>query len=240
MGTLFCIMYYYRKRINDWLNDTKRDMGCSRKQVEYFRELKQCDSEFARIGVITYFLTTRLEIEYARTMMMSAIKQRKFIYRILVDLKKYRVDPEYDRAFELDIKGLQRRCEYVFKICKEDLRLTEYYPYFETVGFERLLDVKLEYNENKESELDVILPDLNEWEADHQAEIAAHMETVREEIEIRDRHKAKVAAKEKAEKEAAKAKKKAERDEIKEIKKNAEAYRKQQRKLDKEFERYYR
>lgn len=232
-------MFLYRKGINDWLNDPRKEVGCSKNQVNYLRDLKECDAELARIGVLTFFLATRLGIEDARTMMWSAVKQRKLIHSVSQSLRRYRVDPEYDRAFELDIKGFQRRCKHVFMICKEDLRLTEHYPYFEAVGFDRLLDIKLEYGDKNVSELDILLPDIGIWESDHQEEIAAHMESVREEIEIRNRHKAEVAAKEKAEKEAAKAKRKAERDEIKEIRKNAEAYRKRQRKLDKEFERYY-
>lgn len=232
-------MFLYRKGIGEWLNDPKRQKGCCREQVRYLRELKECDKELARIGVLTFFLVTKLNINDARKMMISASKQRGLIYTVCKDLKLYRVDPEWYRAFELDIKGFQRRCEHVFKICKEDLRLSEHYPYFESVGFDRLLDIPLIYTETVETPLDKILPDLEAWEADHRPEIDAHMESVREEIEIRDRHKAEVAEKEKAEKEAAKAKRKAERDEIKEIKKNAEAYRKRQRKLDKEFERYY-
>ena len=173
-------------------------------------------------------------------MMWSARKQRKLISVVSKDLKTYRVEPDWYKVFELDIIGFQRRCEHVFKICKEDLRLTEHYPYFEAVGFEKLLDIPLVFKDTDETPLDEILPDLELWEENHKTEIAAHMESVREELEIRDKHRAEVKAKDKAKKEARKAAKKAERDEIKEIKKNAEAYKKKQRKLDKEFERYYK
>lgn len=232
-------MGLYRNSINDWLNDPRREKGCTKNQVNYLRELKQCDKELARIGVLTFFLVTRLNVNDARQMMWSAMKQRKLIGATCAQLKTWRVDPIYDRAFQLDIRGFHTRCDHVFKICKEDLRLTEHYPYFESVGFEQLMDIPLEFRDKIETPLDKILPDMEMWENNHKTEIAAHMKSVKEEIEIRDKHRAEVVAKAKAEKEAEKAKEKAERDEIKEIKKNNEAYRKRQRKIEKEFERYY-
>lgn len=221
------------------MNEPRREKGCTRNQVGYLRDLRQCDKELARIGVLTFFLTTRLGIEDTRSMMWSAVKQRKLIAAVCIDLKKYRVDPEYDNIFKWDIQGLKRRCDYVFKVCKEDLRLTEHYPYFEAVGFEQLMDIPLEFRDKTETPLDKILPDMEMWENNHKTEIASHMESVKEEIRIRDEHREKVRETAKAEKEAEKDKKKAERDEIKEIKKNNEAYRKRQRKIEKEFERYY-
>ena len=208
--------------------------------MEYLRDLKQCNKELARIGTLTYFLVTRLNVLDARQMMVSARKQRNLIYAVMMDLKIYRVEPEWFKVFEYDIKCFQRRCEHVFRICKDDLRLTEHYPYFEAVGFDMLLDIPLVYSETNETTLDKILPGLEMWEADHKNDIAAHMESVREEIEIRDKHRAEVIAKAKAEKEAAKLAKKAANDEVKEIKKNREKHQKKERKLEREFARYYR
>ena len=232
-------MRLYRNCINDWLNDPRREKGCTKNQVNYLRELKQCDKELARIGVLTFFLVTRLNVNDARQMMWSAMKQRKFIGVTCIQLKTWRVDPIYDRAFQLDIRGFHTRCDHVFKICKEDLRLTEHYPYFEAIGFDQLMDIPLEFRDKIETPLDKILPDMEMWENNHKTEIVSHMESIKEEIRIRDEHREKVKEAAKAEKEAEKAKKKAERDEIKEIKKNNEAYRKRQRKIEKEFERYY-
>ena len=229
----------YRKGIKDWLNDPKRQKGCCREQIEYLRELNQCDKELARVATLTYFMTTRLKIDYGRSMMNSAIKQRALIRRIYIDLKKYRVDTQWFKAFNADIKGFQRRCEHVYKICQEDIRLTKHWPYFFSIGFDRLLDFQTAYSEEDKTPIDRMIPEMEAWEADHQEEITEYMQSIREELETLKKHKAEVATKEKAEKEAAKAKKKAERDEIREIKKNNEAYRKRQRKIDREFERYY-
>ena len=219
-----------------WMDDNERLKGCSNKNIEYLRELKAILPEFSRIGTLTYFLVTRLGVEDARTMMNSAKKQKELILAVMTDLRKYFVTKDYEPVFERNLKSFRTRCDYVYAICKADLQLTEHWPYFEAVGFEKLLDFETRMAGKDESVLDVLVPEMEAWEAAHPDEIAVHMDAIRPELEARDRHKAEVREKEKAEKEAAKARKKAENDEIKEMKQNAKKAQQRQRKLEQEFE----
>lgn len=229
-------MGLWGKGVDAWLNDKKRFKGCSQKNVEYLREFKQISAEQGRVGTVTYFLLLRLHIENARAMMRSAKKQQNLVWVVMQDLKIYRVDPEWEKTFENDIRRMHERCNYVYYICQENLRLTEHWPYFSTVGFDRLLEFQQKYSEKQESVLDVLLPEMEAWEKSHQDEIKAHMETVRHEIEVRDRCAEERKAKAIAEKEAAKAKRREENAEYKEIRENEKKYKARLRRLEKDLD----
>lgn len=222
------------------MSDPKREAGVCREQIEYIRSLREIDDELGRVTTLTYFLLTRLKMLDARSMMRSAKSQRNLIWALTQDLKKYQVSKKWMPIFKRDISNLSKRAEFIYKICKEDLRLTEHWPYFEEVGFEKLLDFKTKYEDCEASVLDAILPEMETWEKNHPDEIQKHMESVSEEIRIRDEHQAKVKEKERQEKETAKRIKAEEKAEIKEIEKNRKEELKRKRKLDREFERYFK
>lgn len=222
--------------VESWLNDKKRFKGCSQKNVDYLREFKQISAEQGRVGTVTYFLLTRLHIENARSMMRSAKKQQMLVWALIKDLKVYRVDPEWEKAFDRDIRMMHERCNYIFYICKENLRLTEHWPYFSSVGFYKLLDFQQKYSETSESVLDILLPEMEAWEKDHQDEIKTHMETVQHEIEVRDRRAEERRKAAITEKEAAKAQRKAENAEYREIRENEKKYKARLRRLEKDLD----
>lgn len=228
------------KTIRQWLNDKTRRKGCTKHNVHYLREYKGADAELSRIAVITYFLKVRLGINDCNTMMRSARKQRDLLWVVICDLKVYRVEAEDVSAFEHDLRSIQRRCAHVFRIVVENVRLTEYYPFFREMGFDILLDFGRVFHDGEDSALDKLLPEIESWNAKHKEDIAQHMESVRREIEIRDAHRAMVEAKAKAEKEARKQAKREENAEIREMKKNAEKYRVQERKFERSINRYYK
>lgn len=126
--------FYDRKRLNDWLNDKTREEGANKKSVEYLREMNQLIHEFSKIGTLTYFLVTRLKVYDARLMLISAGKQKKLAVAVKLELKRYKVDKKYEKVFEYGIASMQRRCDHVYKICQENIRLTSHYPYFKQVG----------------------------------------------------------------------------------------------------------
>ena len=233
-------MGIWEKTVKDWMNDKKRFKGCSRKNVEYLREFKQIEEEQGRVGTVTYFLLLRLHIENARCMMRSIKKQQNLVWAVMQALKVYRVDPEWEKAFETDIRKMNERCNFIYYICKENLRLTEHWPFFSTVGFDRLLDFQQKYSDEQESVLDVLLPEMEAWEKEHQDEIKAHMETVQHEIEVRDRRAEERKQKAIAEKAAAKAKKKAENDEYREIRENEKKYKQRLKQLEQDLDRTIR
>ena len=237
MEETFYYSFYDNKNMKDWLNDDARQQGASVRNIEYLRDIKQLNRELARIGVLTFFMVTRLGIENCRAMMNSARKQRNLLYAVRADLKKYIVTDRWAKTFERDLGSIRRRCDHIYRVCRENLRYTEHYPYFDAVGFDKLVDFPEQtYSEDNSTVLDELLPEMEMWEANHKDIIQKHMESTRAEREAYERHKAEVIQKDKDEKAAKKALKKAENAEIKEMRENERKYKARQRKLEKEFQ----
>ena len=231
---------YGRKSINDWLIDNERPKVINSKNVEYVRELNQITKEFSRVIVITYLLITRFGMNGLRQIFLSAQRQKMFVVAVKLSLKEYGVEPKYYKVFDRDIDIIRSRLDHVFKIITENIRLTEYYPYFQNVGFEKLIDFSVDYiaafgTDDNQALAECLVKEIENYNADHPKEVKEHMETVKDEIEILERHRAKIQASKKAERTARRLVKKAEDEEVREIKRNNEKHRKEQAKIDRSF-----
>lgn len=241
-------MSFYGLSITDWSHDNKRTplKGISFKNMEYASDLLKAEKQLARTSTVTYFCMTRLceknsyEESNYRTMMKSSVKQQKLCYCTAKELEKYEVDPKYDKAFKRDIASILRRCEHIYLIVRENIKLTRYWPYFETVGFDRLLDFTQKYSNDSSSVLDVILPEMHAWMKEHEVEIDAYMKKIQPEIDRKKAFLAKKDADAKAEKEAAKAAKKAEKEEAKQRAAYDKERKKKEAKWDREYEKMFK
>lgn len=228
-----------RLTLNDWLNDAERPEKLTRKNMEYLGEMKEVSAEIGRISMVTYFLLTRCHVTGVRQMLNSSIKQRRFVKKVIVDLKKYGVTHEYEKAFERDIRKLKNRIEYVYPIIRENVRLTEFYPYFDEVGFERLLDYTMLVSVTDDEEERRLYENAVEWNNRHRKEVDEYIERIRPEVERIEERKKRLKEEAMAEREMKKRAKKAENDEVREIKNNEKRYKQRVRKIEKSFERYY-
>ena len=236
--------------VNEWMTYNQKLEGVRKANVDLLREYKDIDAGLKRYAVILAFLVIKLKVEYCSTMWRSATKQRGYVWSVIRDLKKYQVEPKYERMFEQDAKLLRGRLEHIDRIIKEDLRLTDYGAFFaEAFDWSILDDMKIpetweEVNEQKDKGMTTVIDELadiaDEWNAHHTDEVARHSESIRAELEALEAHKAKLKAQREAEKLATKAKKRAEKADADEILRNRKRYRARQRRIDKSFERYYR
>ena len=183
-----------------------------------------------------YFLTQHLNDKYAGCMLGSFMKQKKFVTKVIMSLKKRQVTAEYVPAFKRESTIIRERIERIKGLAFDNLKLTPYYPFFEKYGGDGLHDSIAIYNKDDRMAFEQsLLEECLKWTDEHPEEVAAHMESVKDEIARLERHKAKVAAREKAEKEAL-AKKEAEEKALeKEILKNREEHQRRKRKLNKEL-----
>ncbi len=175
-----------------------------------------------------------------RQIFLSAQRQKMFVVAVKLSLKEYGVEPKYYKVFDRNIDIIRRRLDHVFKIITENIRLTEYYPYFQNVGFEKLIDFSVDYiaavgTDDNQALAEYLVKEIENYNADHPKEVKEHMETVKDEIEILERHRAKIQANKKAERTARRLAKKAEDEEVREIKRNNEKHRKEQAKIDRSF-----
>lgn len=225
------------------MNDKQRPKGMNQRGGKYYLEFKQIKhAEIGRNNVMLFFLINTMGMNECRMMLQSGRKQRDFCIAVMAQLKEYQVQQKYEKTFDEDVKMLHKRSEHVKKIISENIRLTELWPYFSAIGFQRLEDFASGYSKinNEQDAASQLKADIEEWNAEHQEEIKRHMESVAEEIRIRDEHRAKVKAEAKAEKEARKLIENARKKFEKESQKIAHDREVRERKLEREFARYYR
>lgn len=222
--------------ISYWMDDPKKVKGTTMLNVEYMRQLKPLRDRFAQLAVLCYFIGKRLGITSAFVMMKSAAKQKVFLDHTIYDLKTWAVTNRHAKCFDNSIEKSNRRTETIFRICKENIRLTGHHLYFEAMGYDKLLDVDTTYTDSGETSLDPLIADMDAWEAKHIDEIEAYMETIKPELERRAKFIEKNVASVKAEKAAERAKKKAEREEIKMLKEQKKKYEKERKALDRDLD----
>ena len=144
---------YYGKKVKtleDWLNDKQREKQPNRNCLNLIREFNDLKHLIGLNSKMLYFLTKYLPSEDGGnfwTMFNSCIKQRNFIRRVQVDLKKFSVNDDYLPVFNGELKKIRNRCDYVKLIVKENLKLTEYWPYFNAMGFEKLENLPFDETE---------------------------------------------------------------------------------------------
>lgn len=235
---------YGQRILRDWIEDKKRPETKTQEDLfrnrKYIFDLKRASNELTSAVIINYFLLSRLKITECRVMMNSAKKQRDFCWVIMNELEIFAITPEWERVFDRDIKRILTRVKHIFFIVKENLSLTPYYPYFEQVGFARILELGKDRNfyENNRLLLDELIPEMEAWNAEHAKEVANHIKQFEPSIAKREAFLAKKKASEQAEKETAKLIKKAEQEEINLIKENARKDAIRQRKLKRELDKY--
>lgn len=234
------------KRITDWFNDAERPEGMNRRGADYFYQIKDIKQKFIRNNIILYFLITRYGMgDDLRSMLHSSKEQGKLMHKALKELKGdgehpgYAVTQQWDAVFQKDIAKFKKRADYVFRIIEENVKLTELYPYFQTIGFERLVDFGAKYAGGDTEQADQLQREIEEWNADHQEEIKAHMEEVAPLIAARDAHRQKVIEDTKAERRSRRIARQLETAEAREIRENAKRRQKEERRANRMFARYW-
>lgn len=227
--------YYNLPTIEDWFNDKQRPKGQNVASVSYAMTLTQINRQFGINNTILHFLLVEMGMNGVRPMLYSGLKQRRLLRKAIVELSQFQIEKEWEKTFKRDIAKLRQRIEHVRRIITENVRLTELYPFFNSVGFERFVEYAMDKPIEDEEATAKLKSELEKYNATHQEEIKAHMESISEEKAIHEAHLAKVETEKKAEKEARKAAEKAKRDEIKEIKKNNEAHLKEKHRIDRSF-----
>lgn len=236
--------FYYTYKFNTerWINDNTRVVGCNAKTIDYQMRISQGLRDLGKIAVLNYFLCIlcqskddeylNSQLSNFRTMMYSASKQRKYFIKVLGQLRQYKVEEKYEKGFEHDIRGLEDRSNWLFLIVQENLRLTEYYPYFQKHGFDELLEFQNTYDADPSDDLYALFEKINEWNESHKKQVEAYSKKIKKEKEIIQKHRNEVYEKAQKEKEEAKQRKKEENEMIKEMKKNDKAYKSRQKQME--------
>lgn len=228
--------YYNLPCIDDWFNDKQRPKGQNVVGASYAMTLTRINRQFGINNTILHFLLVEMGMSEVRQMLNSGLKQRKLLRKAILELGEFQVEPKWEKTFKRDITKLRKRTEHVERIITENVRLTELYPFFNSVGYRRFVEYAMDKPTEDEEATAKLKSELEEYNSTHQEEIKAYMESIAEEKATHEAFLAKIKADKKSEKEARKASLKAERQELKEIKKNNEAYQKEKRRIDRSFD----
>lgn len=226
--------FYDQPRLQDWTRDNTRERGATKKNLKYIREIRELHEELAINAMLLYFSLATLEVQESRRLLKGVSGQKALLRMVEAELKEYRLENKWISMFDREIENIRKRVEFVRKICKENIRLSKYHPFFEEFGYDTLL--MFTRDERLYEEQTVLAESIQKWEVDNQEKIDAHLKSIEKELEIRDSNRRLVRAALDREKAEVKAAKKAEDDEIKEMNKNAKEYAKRQRKIEKSFE----
>ena len=223
------------------MNDKRLNgLPITKRNVEYLRIMKDLCSQYARLNTILYFLIVKLNMVELYSLFSSVRKQKMFIVATMETLREKYVPKEYIKVFERDIQNLQRRKDYVLFIVKENVFLTEYYPYFESVGWDVLDEFQTGIDgDDFNVQLDFIINDFEEYKLNNIEEIENHLKQIEPQRKSHEEFVQKNKDDVKREKQIKKEQRKIENAELKEMKKNEEAYRKRKKMIDRSFERYY-
>lgn len=239
----------YDKNIKTWLNDQNRIRGISVENLKYIERLAICRKELARLACVTYFLLTKCaedEVEESnyRTMMYSLSNQKNFVICVLKELPQYKVqtpDMDYRKIFNRDISKIEKRCDHVRAICKENIRLSSFYPYFEQHGF---LDVFNEVDTTNLESTNMIFnrlfDDIQKWNNKHKKEVALWNEKIEEEKRISDAYHKTQQEKSMEEKAARKKAIQEQKEYENEILENERAERKREKQIERSYDHLYK
>lgn len=238
-------MYYNsnRLKINDWLNDPNVEKGCTKKNLDYIRQVNDLYDGLTLVTIISFFCIEKLKMnEELYAIFVSAKKQRDLLVAVRLNLKEHLVTPKYENAIKADLNLIERRIAYVKAMIKENLRMTEHWPFFEQGGWEKLDEIS-HIRGTKEfitETRDAFFQELIDYHDSHPDEIAVYMESIKEEKENMERHREKVKLDAKREKEEARAAKKAQKEFDKETQRILKEQKQRDKKIERSFERYYR
>ena len=208
------------------------------KSKEYLETLYKIGRRNKKLLCVLYFMKVMMGMQSMATMFVSCQKVRDLIASISSRLYRKAVTEEWEPTFDKYISDTLKRLDYVMRIMRENIYLTEYYPFFAEVGFDTLFDFDM-HGEDIDGRLEEIKQSFESWKEGNLDKIDAHMRKTESLRTALDEEKARNKENDKLEKEERKAARKKETDEVREIRFWQRQHEKEERKIEKEMRRYY-
>ena len=212
--------------VNEWVNRTNLEQGYTIANAKYKSDCSKLDKLFRSEASKLYAITVTLRITQNAKLFRSVVKQRKFIRSVMAELDNKKVQPIHYKLFDKFIRDCFERIRYVQKIVNENIRLSEFGPFFDI------------YNDWTEDP-DTIAENAQKWNEEHPDIVSEYLERIKEEREAIFNAKRKRHEQSKAERNAEKQKKKEEDAYIKEMINNKKKNDAEYKKIERMFQKYY-
>lgn len=227
--------FYKEDSIEAWLGDNKIPTGCTQANVEFLRQLSDIIEEYKKHSCLLFFLLVDQKQDELRTLFNSCDKQKRFLLVLYGKLKERQVTGKYIKGFDRDFAAFRTRISRIDMITKENIRLSDLHPFFQSFSFEEIGESTDYYKA-----INQLNEQIEAFRSQHQDLIDAHVAKILPEVIAQETRRAMLKAQEKAEKDLAKETARREKAEQKEIQKEAKAEAKRQKQIYKSFERYYK
>lgn len=227
----------FGSQVQQWLDDNRRIKGCTKRNVHWLREYNELGKDFAQTNAMLFFMVNNMGLKQLHSMLISAGKQRRFINAVRLELKEYKVTQEHDACFQNTLKSMRRRLQTIDLLIKENLYLTEWFPYFEEYGWENLKD--FENNGEHCEQLEYLLSDFDRWKKENSEKLQEHIEKMCKRKLVHEQHLQNIKDIKKQESKERREAKKIEDAEVKEIQKNNRKHIVRDKKMRRSFEKYY-
>ena len=214
--------------VNEWLNRDDFPDTYTIANAKFRKDYHRLSNELRRQSLFLYVLGVMMGNYSLTKMMYSARRQGEFCRAVSAELLHKSVGGNFS-VFEEDIKAIDRRVETIKRITKEDIHLTIYEPFLDSLGDNIYLI------EDYKS-----IPAMaEEWNEQHKDIVAMHMDEIKPELERHNEFIRKKSESIKEFKRDLKARKKAEDDYVNDIKENIKKNKSEYKKLERSFQRYY-
>lgn len=165
---------------SNWLN-AKKPEGQNEASRRFLKQVEEIDRGFAMNQEIVYFLVEHLNMYECRSLLRSGRKSRNLIKALISNLEEYAVTDEWEPALRKMVEDLRERYDYVHdNVIPESIRMTNFYPYFQEVGFSKLDDFAERHHADWKNKriTQEFLEEITAWKKAHSNEIVDHMEAV--------------------------------------------------------------
>lgn len=209
----------------------------SKSQVEVYREYKDLFRTYQVYSGVLFCLMKSTKLNGLQTMFSSCEKQKKLLQALVITLKKYTLEKYEIEICMKNIKSFSTRLTTIRLIVKENLLMTEFYPYYQELCKKE--DVFDEIANDIKVEEDAFILRSNEYNLNHPDIYNSHLVVMKQAIDNYNKAQEIRENKKKEEKLQKMQKEKEERDMLNEIKKNRRANKTRDTRLGKCGNSYY-
>ncbi len=209
----------------------------SKAQVDVYREYKDLFRTYQVYSGVLFSLMKSTKLNGLLTMFSSCEKQKKLLQAMVLTLKNYTLEKYEIEICMKDIKSFSTRLTRIKLVTKENLLMTEFYPYYQELCKKE--DAFYEIANDRKVEEDAFIIKSNEYNLNHPDIYNSHLVVMKQAIDNYNKAQEIRENKKKEEKLQKKQKEKEERDMLNEIKKNRKANKTRDIRLGKCGSSYY-
>lgn len=153
----------------------------SKSQVDVYREYKDLFRTYQVYSGVLFSLLKSTKLNGLRTMFSSCEKQKKLLQAMVITLKNYTLEKYEIEICMKNIKSFSTRLTRIKLVTKENLLMTEFYPYYQELCKKE--DAFYEIANDRKVEEDAFIIKSNEYNLNHPDIYNSHLVVMKQAID---------------------------------------------------------